>query len=735
MTDAALMAEIPRPAGGVCLSVLEISDFAALESLLANARDPLVSDLTLGEWRPHQIAFEFSLQLGFQLELPGSDTPLPTAKGLSEEQIGRWVDSEAQGDVQIGIAYQNARQVLRRLPEQTPHDFLVLCPRDKASWTAASEWFIYFLACGLTNSACGLRLISSGSNLPEPAPPLQYQLAGAGRDPFATQEWPLAADNLTALVPGILSPSLVQQLGDSAPDLDALILLANGYAVLEPGSRPHLTSVSHDRWQQLHQRACGLPWIAAFAAARGGVGEARLMRRAAWHAYAQGSVDLALRYAEADLGQEGDWSDKALTLQTLRLAGQRYAELADGPPPRSESPASKASALNLSRAWGCTLSGRAEEACQLFQEELKRSGRFDPISWTDLYVRNIYALSLYRTGDWNGALTVELLIAEALSAAANDHHHLQYLNALNISRLYRAGDQFDEAESWFETAAAVNAGVTIGFESLHFAVLRARLYEKQGRTLEAREQWCRAALYFAAQPCPEALGWRATWAILGPGSSADPEHIALVLAEQLPPSTDHAPAPEVRAFSEVDSGQSIHGAPGWGVLISNEPWQRETFSGIQHRRLRQRLFHCLSHLPEEVQGLWIEAGRHIPRSLPQTLALALRTDAASVYWQGVKQPIPDTVYVEPGPGIAEILDHRVRFRRFRKPAILNDEERDLLMAACVGLAIDRESLSGLHHRLVTLGVLCLQPGAAEPSLPRQKRPNATCSGRQVAGSC
>ncbi|NBB83123.1 MAG: hypothetical protein GVY28_06920, partial [Alphaproteobacteria bacterium] len=100
-------AYLPRRAGPVRLDGLLFADRPALEAWLEDRTVPdgagrprrlIVADLSLGGWRPGQLAAELAAQLGIALPPGEPAMPLPEDAALDADAVGHWVDAEARGD-------------------------------------------------------------------------------------------------------------------------------------------------------------------------------------------------------------------------------------------------------------------------------------------------------------------------------------------------------------------------------------------------------------------------------------------------------------------------------------------------------------------------------------------------------------------------------------------------------------------------------------------------------------
>jgi hypothetical protein len=93
---------------------------------------------------------------------------------------------------------------------------------------------------------------------------------------------------------------------------------------------------------------------------------------------------------------------------------------------------------------------------------------------------NISALNQLRLGDAGGAITIEKEIeAQSLGLAQSDFR-LEYVNRLNLARLYRKCGELGLAERYYSEAFDTTSGVRPVTDLIYVNVTRAILYGEQG---------------------------------------------------------------------------------------------------------------------------------------------------------------------------------------------------------------------------------------------------------------
>src|SRR5262245_58134704 len=173
--------------------------------------NPVIADLTLGEWRSHELARSCFGQLEIPWPRPA---PAPASTTAAAPVIGDWIDSEGRGDSAMRAALDLAETLLGALAER-PLSLVVLGPRFGSAWQAESAAFFRYLAHGVRR--CD-RLILAGDQHADAATyealHVQWSDAPAG----AARPRP---SGLMALIPGAIDPATARALDASGHPLRA----------------------------------------------------------------------------------------------------------------------------------------------------------------------------------------------------------------------------------------------------------------------------------------------------------------------------------------------------------------------------------------------------------------------------------------------------------------------------------------------------------------------------------
>jgi len=650
---------------------------ATLDGLLAalaerDILEPVFADLSLGAWRSHELAQSVFGQLRIAWPLPAP--PAPEREELeSSSVIGDWIDSEGRGDAAERSGLFLAEELFGALNTR-PLFLVLLVPRFGLAWRAENTAFLRYLAHGVrAHDRIVLATIE-----PDVHPP----------------------HGLSALVPGVIDPETAQALGADGH------LLSSGWLLVAPESRrdPRATSaLDFDRLAAAPVE----PWLRAFAHVHGNnyfVDPWFLCAEATRH-LAGGGHEIALQLMERAAACAPSPDDRAslrALLQGFQIALMRYDDAAAAPDPSPALSPLRRGPLLMTKGWGLVMLKQAQRAepymqaaRELLAPILGRNRQF-------LYLLNISALNRVNLGDMDGALAIEKDIEKEIEEAAESDrdYRLQYVNSINLARLYRRRNDFDLSSAYYARAFATTEGARTESDLVYTNACIARLDSARGRHLDALLGWLRASLHWLSSSVPEALGWRVLSAVCGAkvqqGESVPLENVARSLNELLRASAQAAgvmlaPSTFVHAFIRADristgvaSAEAI-GAPGFSVFsiqTSIQPAQ----SGPEYKALAASaagLMASLAQAPELQQSPTIlvddRLGREMATNKSELLSACLRLEVKRVRYNGeaIEPASFQQGRVALGPAVAKV-DRCVHFKRYLPPRHLSAAEADLL---------------------------------------------------------
>lgn len=482
------------------------------------------ADVSLGCSQGFQVAQELCVQLGIVVRAPMM--PLPNA--ASGAGLAGWIDGEGQGDFAASGAFDLAARLVDALAAADPVCLLVLAPRPGHGWGEDNAQFLKFLALGLRGTPHVLSLVATRNAAPPPLPEpllLNYAPAGMAEPPPRTAAGPLAA------LPGLLAAGLVQRL-DAATLQEQLMPLDGGLFLVAPEDRVETASLGADAWTLLATAATGPPpgaswyWCRPFALAHLPVDRAASaeISAAAWRLAGLGGFGPAQFLLERAAARAEPLLASEITQAraTMAIAAQRFDIAAALPDPDPALPQLMQRNIRYCKAWGCVMHGDAAEA--LHQFDTAGPPAPGPESAGDaqaLYLLNIYALVRFRNGDREGALRLEQAVEAGSAGLGRDLWHLRYINAVNLSRLYRNAGSLETAEAYFRRGLATLDGVRGETDQVFGNAALSRHAAARGDKAAARQAILRACLHWLAMAVPEALGWRAARSLVPPAMAGE----------------------------------------------------------------------------------------------------------------------------------------------------------------------------------------------------------------------
>jgi cytochrome P450 len=652
----------------------------------------LVIDAALGAGRPAHAALSLAQQLGITLAVTEEQraTPLFASDGFVDS--AEWgVDFEAGGERATRQAWEFARQLRPAIHSPVA----VLAPLAGACWDPADLALVRFLGDLLGRGQVGA--------LP----------AGAYGAP------PAQCDPLLPCIPGVIDSAILAALGAAA---HGLVPLHEGSWLVPPALRPAPGAACRSTCDWLAIRAARLPWLAVHAQLHSApemVRPAELAQQAE-ECYRQGYTALALRRLERLVDTARTPWERALWL--VRLQGVRIGRLQFGAaqaqaiPP--DCPPELRGFLTLTQGWGKVMTGAAAEADTLFAEarELLATCRGQP---DYLYVLNISALARARLGDIDGAEAMELEIEAQLQHLAPRRYALEYINAINLHRLYRIKKDAPRARHYLTLAEQGNAGTRTRNDALYTASNLWRMAEMEGNAAEAGAQALACAALYLADPVPEALASRTVAGLLGqPWPLRQPWTPALladVLEQRLaaqfsmsPGAADDTDAVQVCWSRDAvagplgaalrDSGTALM-AGGIGAIALPCVVLAERRPDAARRGLMNTLGRILRNaMPAtfartlRVAGQWTlvvddRGGRALARGGDELMATALRLGAGFALGADghrrrldshARAALEQLLMVALAPGIDHITQDQAVFRRLRAPFALDPAQATAL---------------------------------------------------------
>ncbi|WP_299774207.1 hypothetical protein [uncultured Tateyamaria sp.] len=664
--DPAIRRRITR-ASLAPLAGIEAASLAGIRSALATADlsgDPshwLAADLSLGSWACHHLGNTLRVQLGQTAATEGVATE---AQGPGREQrdgmssaalIGELVDAESRGNTGIIAALDHAQVIAAALAAGPPRSVLVIAPRFDIGWRQDDIACLRFLAFALCTTPTRLILVAADRH--EAGLPDDFDIRwSTAQDAPQTQTEPRP---LAALMPSVISAGLSARLGVGEIPREHIARLTDGSTLIDPALRARPSA----RLRHLFDRLGAIlgldPALKAFAQLNGSGYHADpvFLVRQAWHSFTIGGHEIALDLMAHAVACAPDTATRGrflYELQGMRIALQKFDEARMAPAPDPSLPSETRAGIILTRGWGAALSGHPQEgrehlatALAMLRGDIGDDSHF-------LYFKNIYALSLVRTGAWDAALGLEKEIEASLDTSEAEtgcrDWPMTYVNSLNQARLYKYHKDFDRSFAYYQRGFATTLGARSESDAVYANFCLAKLHAQHGQDHAAFLCWFRTALHWVAADIPEALAMRVAAGILarrtGPYEPVA-DRISEVIGEELSAAARRiglAPGadPPEMVFcrqptpNEAGTGLLI-GAAGWAAILMPDTGMGPAVSTPPHDRLRRLLSglirqaapqatlpaRCLAMLPCEGTGemplsrddAWLSAARYGVRKL------------------------------------------------------------------------------------------------------------------------
>lgn len=680
-----------------------------------------VSDLSLGAWRANQVACELADQLGvtlasrslLRLEPIEANERAPVPSGI----IDRWVDAEIAGNPGVLCAVDHAHQLLDAVCGATERTFAVIAPRFGNAWGLQNTRFIEVFAEGLRQVGGRLRLIAcEGDEVLLPRGwKVEWIAVYGSREVVATVPVDPRWRDAPGLVPAGAEPCARRGAASA-------LALAGGLRLVLPFERqaPSTPWRSHPPLTPLEG---AMPWVLAHQELDASTGRTGVWTLAMYaiECFNSADIDLSLRLATVAAERAAFPLPRGhikLLLQAIQLGAHRYLEAAsDEDRPRGV-PEPLRDRWLRGRAYAAALSRHPALVKSSFAETRTYSASA-PLTWEDLYARNLMALAELQEGRWDDARALQASIEKALDARPGREWHIRYLNALNTARLYRQRRLYAEAGAYYQRAFEILDGLRVEGDQVYVNFCLARQAEDQGLYEEFVLFWLRTCLHWAAMAVPEALGWRCAAGILG--RKVDPEEVTVdavterLLARLRPLAADlelgdlgpeptflGSQTPGLDADPEPFTGV---GSPGWCVFV-RRAHRAAPYDGPGHRELRRLLWSVLrgvAGVPEDVSARTVVVdarfGCEIPGTRVEAMDVAARLGALRIVFDGEDRPLTEVAHAEwecrstlrLGPGVVSIEPTPDRplviFRRIREPLQLSTEDMPLIEAASRGMRV------------------------------------------------
>lgn len=234
----------------------------------------------------------------------------------------------------------------------------------------------------------------------------------------------------------------------------------------------------------------------------------------AWLCLKAGAYELgttALENALNTLAPQGAmYENIGMHLQLTRFLSHQYHAVTQAAFPETFHflAANDATSLYFIKAYAATLTRNLAVAEEYFKK-CQVSETMPLSDENSLYRLNLYALFQALQGHDEVAMTLEMRIKAFVKAEKMTIVGLKYVNFINIARLYKKAQQFDEALTYYALAyKEISGGGYTTADRIYYNMNKGAVYEALGNAESALHYWLNAALHWLTYENKYALSWR-----------------------------------------------------------------------------------------------------------------------------------------------------------------------------------------------------------------------------------
>lgn len=692
-------------------SVLHAPDLSTLQAALPQApKNWIVSDLSMGAWRSHQVAREFSEQLGLDPPTPESIPVSATQK--DDDGIGWLVDVEGKGNIGALTAIATAERILNHVKGQN-RLFLVIMPRFGFSWHKENLTFLRFFTQGVSQFDARI-LFVAGDDTFTPLPDYWNIALLPKQSLIAALE--NSHKSLLGLIPGIVDTELAQHLTDSAEAVQSLEI-SNGRMLVDPACR----SAPNIARRLLYDRLAMVPSLPSYWKAYAQVlgnnvyVDPEVLITEAWRRFMEGGIEGAIYIMEKVIAcaQNLELKGRFLwELQGMRIALQQFNEACAIADPSEALPTDVKAGLLQTKGWAFTILGNAKQgtaylgrARELLRPSLEGTNQF-------LFLENIYALSRLKSGDYDDALRVEKSIEQKLADMEQANMALTYVNTINQARLYSIAKDFKTSLDYYSRAFETTFGVRTDSDHVYGHFCLARTFSSLGKLDIALQHWISCCLFWVSWQVPEGLAPRASSGMLKRRVSEDDDAVEAIseeLFEHLLSATNavssspvlpsNQPCPVFQRANSRSEGDRacVIGVDGWSVIVGHSELE-QSYQGPKTDSLRALLFNLIQNAAptfdwQKVNSIWVDDqfGRDIPSNSQVATLSAIRYGVGRIIFSRAdndlntaqRERLEASLTASIGPAVSRI-DHledgqlRISFKRYLDPVTLCEEDSSFM---------------------------------------------------------
>ncbi|MHC5611702.1 MAG: hypothetical protein ACYTXA_11960 [Nostoc sp.] len=730
---------ISRTAGSVEIDGIYISSINDLINSLPvdDIRSECIfADLSLGAWFGYMVAQQFCLQLG--ILPPKNVQPTPEVNvhwsQLPEyaDKISEMIDAESSGNRILVTSLELAEWILETIGKMPPQVFVVIAPRFGFGWEAENEMFIEFLVMGLRDTSS--RCILAFADIKFPDIPKKWKISWLNEPPsHINEDTQFFHDKLT-LVPGIIEPRIAETIIGAEPlNKSRYIQLANGSIFVAPECRRNPEDVSKSDYDELGQKSEPFGWLRSYSQLYGNHQylDLSFLRQEASQRFTEGAYNIAFKLIQPVLQYSSHPLEKASAMieaQGMRIALRKFEDAAKFPEPPHELPDALRGALLQCKAWGLVMINQPEKAEPYFQESRYLLRNFQSRYY--LYLLNISALNKLRLKQIETALELEKEIEQKLFENTKKDWHLEYVNSINMARLFRKMGEFELAKKYYYKAFSTNEGLRSDSDLVYNNVCFGYLYYEKNLPKVSFLYWFRSALHWAATAVPEALAPRVSRAIIGRSLLPEeelPEEVSKAFISLLYKTATSAKMHLEVLEEDIELAASrssqitfirsdnlpvgiidyAFGYPGWSVLGTKSVFKSK-FRGKYYEQLNWLLVKiieglCPAFASIDIKTLIVETmfGSEMPATLGELVSTCVRLRVSYLHFGGHRildltqkkiSALEKKLIVQIGnaPSYVNYLENylQINFKRYFKPLTLSEQNRKIFLLINGGKTVE-----------------------------------------------
>ncbi len=509
----------------LCNSINDIADIFKEKELHENF---VFADLKMGVWKGNQVAEEFiaqlknpaevfttaSLNYGYQSQVSGSYLQFANI-------AGEGIDAESLGDTNLYQSINYCQQILNLISDCNKQlIFAFLLPLDDTPINRDNETFVYLLTAAIKKTKHKIIAVNNHPNNDYATINFNW----VNKNSFIKEELPsnTGSDEIVNFLPGILTGNILQNQHHNC------IAIQNNNFLVPLENRKSLSEINKLNFDRLANIFKNYDEIKAYALYNGNTYfiDTVFLSKYAWKQFGSGAKELAFKLLTKVFNSAGNATEKAsilCQLQGLRIALWKFNEVAKAPMPVGNKIVSVQRFLFIAKGWGGVMTGDLDTATICLNEATKLFSSEEHASKEFMYLLNINALLLLKKGEANNAMQLEKQIENTVQVNKIKDYRLQFVNAINLARLYKKNKEFSQALHYYLKAFKTITGLKQESDFVYYNLILSHAYNDDGNICKSFFCLLRSALNLLSTVFPKSVSKR-LYVALGLPAIAQDEH-------------------------------------------------------------------------------------------------------------------------------------------------------------------------------------------------------------------